>query len=926
MQIHKTILLAFLLVSHRTFAYFGPEFELWSPMDQKLRATNGFVLPNTARPSFYDLTLGVYVAGNDQYMTGVLVITLDVDDQYGNGTNRLYLNMANPWDEINESTILWNDNMSCGLASLGIGWVLIECPQFINGTNQKLTLTFTPRFTGIYNSAYVTVYNESDWTYTVNTQLEPGYARTFMPCFDEPKYKAPLKLTMLTDISSANIASWVSNTKEVSTTNENNIVTTVFETSPTMSAHMFAFMASENFKSFSNADLNNGFEFSVFTRPRAENYISVATTNGPMLLDIMGNFTGIPYADLGISKLTVAGAPEFIPTARGSWGLITAREQLLIDEGTDRTAARDIQTITEILAYGIGRQWFGDYVTAQWWSETWLNEGFGKFFEYHLTQLLSSDYQMLPQFIVKEQQKVMKIDAYPDTLALSSDASNVTTNADFDASYGDVSYSKGATILKMLFLQFGTDVFQKALNTYLNENKYSTVTSETLLDAFQKTIEDQSVDLKTVYNSWIYDKGYPVLDVSLSSDNKVTIKASKFSSSLNKTGENLTSTWWIPLTYTTSENPDFDSIVFDWTAPDKISDFSVTLPDAGWIVVNLQAAGFYRVNYDETLWNRLITVLNNPTTWSTINVLNRAQLLDDAFNLARSVDGTDEEIKANYARAFKLAEYLQYETEYPPWYTFFTEMQYLYERLQDDVTSAALKKKILDIVTPQVIIPDSIQDVSHTEILKRNLILQWACRLGHEQCISWAQTEYAAFLNEPQSIDSNYRDVILCASVANVNDSDAKNTFQVISSLLQESILPFEQKDYAKALTCFKNELWLNESLELTNRWILPLFPRVFYDTMLNGLISDGKDKISTVIKYVSPRDFAIDSYWLYSQGDLLIKTAKKIFVQENIDYIQAYIDLNRIVSGKPIEAVNIAKENLKWVEKYGSILTSVIV
>lgn len=66
------------------------------------------------------------------------------------------------------------------------------------------------------------------------------------------------------------------------------------------------------------------------------------------------------------------------------------REQYLIDEGPNRTARKAIQSIIEVIAHELTHQWFGDYVTTDWWSETWLNEGFAEYFEYYLTDQVSN--------------------------------------------------------------------------------------------------------------------------------------------------------------------------------------------------------------------------------------------------------------------------------------------------------------------------------------------------------------------------------------------------------------------------------------------------------------------------------------------------------------------------------------------------------
>lgn len=64
--------------------------------------------------------------------------------------------------------------------------------------------------------------------------------------------------------------------------------------------------------------------------------------------------------------------------------------------------------------------------------------------------------------------------------------------------------------------------------------------------------------------------------------------------------------------------------------------------------------------YDAHNWKLLIKQLHNQP--SLIHVLNRAQLLDDSFILAR-------DRKINYEIPFKLATYLSKENDMIPWFT-----------------------------------------------------------------------------------------------------------------------------------------------------------------------------------------------------------------------------------------------------------------
>ena len=69
--------------------------------------------------------------------------------------------------------------------------------------------------------------------------------------------------------------------------------------------------------------------------------------------------------------------------------------------------------------------------------------------------------------------------------------------------------------------------------------------------------------------------------------------------------------------------------------------------------------GYYRVNYDENNWALLISYLKSDN-YEKIPPVNRAQLLDDALNLARA--GV-----LRYGTALELAEYLVKEVDYIPW-------------------------------------------------------------------------------------------------------------------------------------------------------------------------------------------------------------------------------------------------------------------
>lgn len=123
--------------------------------------------------------------------------------------------------------------------------------------------------------------------------------------------------------------------------------------------------------------------------------------------------------------------------------------------------------------------------------------------------------------------------------------------------------------------------------------------------------------------------------------------------------------WWIPISYTTQSSPNFNDIGANfWIEGERSVTISnetapVQWTDEDWIIANLQETGYYRVNYDEHNWGLLIEQLQDDD-FEVIHAVNRAQLIDDALNLARA------DI-IPYETAFRLLEYLQQELDYVPW-------------------------------------------------------------------------------------------------------------------------------------------------------------------------------------------------------------------------------------------------------------------
>lgn len=169
--------------------------------------------------------------------------------------------------------------------------------------------------------------------------------------------------------------------------------------------------------------------------------------------------------------------------------------------------------------------------------------------------------------------------------------------------------------------------------------------------------------IKDVVESWTNQSGYPLVIITRNYRTKVLF-ASQERFYLNRKAaqtDSEKSGWWIPLTFVTEEsNFTFDqTTTAAWLKPQAKSTIIGSVEPNSWVIFNVQQVGYYRVNYDENNWKMLTNYLKLKNL-KKIHVINRAALLDDAFNLARSG-------YVDYSIPFNLATYLIRETEYEPW-------------------------------------------------------------------------------------------------------------------------------------------------------------------------------------------------------------------------------------------------------------------
>ena len=169
-------------------------------------------------------------------------------------------------------------------------------------------------------------------------------------------------------------------------------------------------------------------------------------------------------------------------------------------------------------------------------------------------------------------------------------------------------------------------------------------------------------------DTWTLQTGYPVVTVNRNYEKRTaTVSQKRYLTDTVHVRSDTDHCWWVPLSYTTAHQLDFNNIRPKSWLTCKCNDTNVAIPETladlpdetEWVVFNVKMSGLYKVQYDQKNWELLITQLSG-TQYNKIDTMNRAQLIDDVLDLAWTGD-------QDYSVALRLVDYLKHETEYIPW-------------------------------------------------------------------------------------------------------------------------------------------------------------------------------------------------------------------------------------------------------------------
>lgn len=274
-----------------------------------------------------------------------------------------------------------------------------------------------------------------------------------------------------------------------------------------------------------------------------------------------------------------------------------------------------------------------------------------------------------------------------------------------------------------------------------------------------------------ILGSWADRKGYPLVTVIHDKQHDLlNINQKQFWSDPLQPKQD--GSWWIPLNIATKDNPTF----YVTSANEKLSlrgeaSKAVSVGDIegfnpeNWYILNVQQTGYYRVNYDEANWNRIIHQLHDDA--SVVHALSRAALIDDVFVLSKTGD-------VNYEIALELSQYLRAERDYVPWASALSHFDDLDRMIHATEISGNLMKFIAEIIHDVYVSLGTTENNGEDMLAKyaRSLVLSWACRVGIEDCLNSVRAMFTKMLHEDTPVDVNLQSAVYCASLRTSTDDE----------------------------------------------------------------------------------------------------------------------------------------------------------
>ncbi|XP_039629022.1 aminopeptidase N-like isoform X2 [Polypterus senegalus] len=781
---------------------------------QPKKPWNYIRLPKTLIPEFYNVTLWPRLT---QPINGMYIFT-------GNSTVKftckettnvilIHCNMLNLTVFNGHRAVLTAGDGANPPAIINSWWekdtqylVLQLQGELQAGKSYSLFTEFTGELaddlTGFYRSEYT---EDGEKRIIATTQMQPTDARKAFPCFDEPALKARFSFTVIHEpqflaLSNSPLAETKQLIIEGITWNVSK-----FEETEIMSTYLTAFIVCD----FANVEVvEENILVRIWARKEAiyKGHGNYSLKAAASILNYLETYYNISYP---LPKSDQIAVPDFNFFAMENWGLLVYHENGLLLDPND-SSTQNKEAIVLILGHELAHQWFGNLVTLKWWNDLWLNEGFASYVKYLGADFVEPSWSIKDLFVVYEVHYVFGVDALPYSRPLSAKEEEINTLEDINGVFDAITYSKGAAVLRMLSSFLTEDLFRKGLSSYLKAFQFRNTVYLDLWNHLQQAVnEQQNIQLPTsisdIMNHWTRQMGFPLVTFNTTSGEISQKHFLLDPKAIVKRTSEYNYTWHIPISWMKSGNLQ----PLGWLLNKSETKLELKVTGAEWVLANINVTGYYRVNYDMQNWERLLSQLQRDH--SIIPIINRAQIISDAFSLAQ----------ADYIPimlALNTTRYLSKDTEYIPWTSALENLKHYFLMFDRSEVygpiQAYLRKQVHQLYEHFENITENFKEIPSalTAQYSQRVAVWIACEHGLKKCRDLASRLYKRWMDKPSAnpIHPNLRSLIYCSAIA----SGGVEEWDFGWKMFRNTTFTAESDRLRYALSCAKEPWLLNRYLE----------------------------------------------------------------------------------------------------------------
>ena len=749
-------------------------------------SSEAIVLPTTVRPKKYRLRL------QPDFSNFTFQGEETVDVEVVESTVEIVLNAA---DLEIASAVLRRNGGSSDATNIALDesrqTATLTFAEPIPAGDASLEISFTgelnDKLHGFYRSEYTAPDGET--RYLATTQFEATDARRAFPCWDEPAHKASFDLTLV--IPSDLVA--VSNNpvvEEVAV--DGGFMSLRFGETPVMSTYLLAFVIGDLVAIHQQA--NERTNVGIYTTRGKEEQGRFALDTSVKLLGFFNDYFGIPYP---LEKLDHIAIPDFAAGAMENWGAITYRETALLVDA-ENSSAGTRQRVAEVVAHEMAHMWFGDLVTMEWWDDLWLNESFASWMGTKAVDWLFPEWQMWTQFVNMDTTRALSLDGLKNSHPIEQE---VKDPAEVSQLFDAISYSKGASVIRMLEQFLGPEVFRQGLSQYLSAHQYGNARTADLWSALEAA---SGQPVTSIMNSWTNQMGYPVLRIEsnrTSEDLELTLHQERFVYDRLLDGdEQEPEVWRVPVAVSSGGGEPTSTVMDGRQA-------SIRVPAAGtaagdpWFKINPGQTGFFRVNYSAEGWEKLVPAIQSLELSAT----DRLGIQNDAYALSRAG-------LLPVTQFLSMAYAYTNENDASVWADLASNLRDVEVLLYNEPIYGAFQGFGQDLFRPAANRSgwDPRPGEGHMDALLRSTVLSQAGNYGDTEVLAQAKDRFLRYLEEPESLHPDLRGVAFSLA----GQTGDRTTYDQLLELERNATLQEEKIRLLMALTRFNQPELLQETLE----------------------------------------------------------------------------------------------------------------